>query len=271
MSVIPAPRPPQAQEDGMVSQPAQENKAAGELPGLEPTLKNIQPIPIKKTLVIVNHFILNTTEFINKFVSLCEQKLCKVSKKIQRLEIVLQLLEGRLQSIEWLNEGGNLITEAPAVPLDANARAVSTVMPPSAANPAAPPPPPGATPSGAPAAPPLKEHPLYRKYITLVMRGVPKAVLAMKMESEGLDPSVFDFHPNEPNPSSPYIILLDIESEGLDPSVLDLDPNEPTPAHLLVAMPPENAPNTQALVVAGDESEGEKSEESDRSEGMDDD
>ncbi len=46
---------------------------------MEPELSNIQPISIKKTLLIVNHFILNTTNFINKFAIVCEQKLGQVN------------------------------------------------------------------------------------------------------------------------------------------------------------------------------------------------
>eukprot|EP00457_Paulinella_chromatophora_P014529 gb/GEZN01014965.1/.p1 GENE.gb/GEZN01014965.1/~~gb/GEZN01014965.1/.p1 ORF type:complete len:238 (-),score=44.50 gb/GEZN01014965.1/:150-863(-) len=218
-------------------------KKDGELVGLEPTLKNIQPIPIKKTLVIVNHFILNTTEFINKFVSLCEQKLCKVSKKIQRMEIVLQLLEGRLQSIEWLSTGAGSVVAVPANASQRNEVPAPGMLPPGG--------PPVAESSLTQHVPSLKEHPVYRKYIMLVMRGVPKQVISIKMQSE-----------------------------GLDPAVLDMDPDQPTPPHL-ATLPPDAVQSqtlTTALVVAeegagpsGAAAAGEDSEDSEASEGMDDD
>jgi WASH complex subunit CCDC53 len=65
-------------------------------------------ISYKETLDIVNKFAINTIEFLNNFSSTCEEKLNKVETDIQRLEIALNLLEGKLNSIESLNPSSNV-------------------------------------------------------------------------------------------------------------------------------------------------------------------
>lgn len=42
-------------------------------------LSNIGAIPTRKTLMLVNNFISNTVDFMNKFAVLCERKLSKIS------------------------------------------------------------------------------------------------------------------------------------------------------------------------------------------------
>lgn len=62
------------------------------------------PIPIKKTLVIVNDFIISTTKFLNHFSTLAEEKLLKVSHDIERIETSLILLESRLSRIPGMED-----------------------------------------------------------------------------------------------------------------------------------------------------------------------
>jgi hypothetical protein len=50
-------------------------------------------IPYRSTLSHVNNFIINTTQFLNRFSYLCEEKLRKVSRDVQRLDIMLRILE----------------------------------------------------------------------------------------------------------------------------------------------------------------------------------
>ena len=74
------------------------------IPEANPELKmnTLQPVPIKKTLLIVNTFVVNTAAFLNKFVSNCENKLHKIHTDIQRMETSLKILETKLASIDWL-------------------------------------------------------------------------------------------------------------------------------------------------------------------------
>lgn len=79
----------------------------------------------------------------------CEQKLGKISLNVQRVEILLRILEGKLDSIDWLPKS-NKSAEKAATPAPAAsgvpAPPASGVPPP----PAGVPPPPG---SGVPATP----------------------------------------------------------------------------------------------------------------------
>lgn len=53
----------------------------------------VDPIPYRKTVAYVNNFVINTTQFLNRFSYLCEKKLNDVASGIQRLEVTMQLLE----------------------------------------------------------------------------------------------------------------------------------------------------------------------------------
>jgi hypothetical protein len=70
------------------------------------------PVPVKKTLMVVNQFVVNTVNFLNKFSAVCESKLAKVNQDLSRLETVLALLETKLNSIPWLeaNVGYQLLS-----------------------------------------------------------------------------------------------------------------------------------------------------------------
>lgn len=42
-------------------------------------LSKVKPVPLPKTLLLVNNFVLNTTRFLNHFSTACEDKLLGVS------------------------------------------------------------------------------------------------------------------------------------------------------------------------------------------------
>ena len=186
----------------------------------QPNLQNIDPIPSRKILMVVNHFVISTTGFINKFLSHCEQKLRKVTIDIQRLEILLRILEGKIDSIDWLEkDAGGPPPSSQSNPADASAPDAGGggVPPPPPAGGAGgvPPPPPGAGAPGAPpapagaeakaapapaadAGPSLKDHPKTVKFFRMLNFGVPKAVIAQAMRREGLSESLLDLDPNAP-------------------------------------------------------------------------
>lgn len=62
----------------------------------------VPSVPHKITLSFINNFVVNTTHFLNKFGTTCEKKLKEVDSKIRGLEITLNLLEAKLNSIEGL-------------------------------------------------------------------------------------------------------------------------------------------------------------------------
>lgn len=67
-------------------------------------MDTLEPVPVKKTLLIINTFIVNSAAFLNKFVSTCDSKLHRINSNIEKMEITLQILEGKLSSIDWLRE-----------------------------------------------------------------------------------------------------------------------------------------------------------------------
>ncbi|KAG2381782.1 hypothetical protein C9374_006166 [Naegleria lovaniensis] len=71
-------------------------------PFLTPPL--LIPIDYYKTLDFVNNFAIQMVQTMNSFAYSCESKLSKVSSQIQHVEIVLSLLEKKLQSIDGMKE-----------------------------------------------------------------------------------------------------------------------------------------------------------------------
>ncbi len=167
----------------------------------EPPLTGIQAIPLKKTMLLVNHFIVNTTEFLNKTCSTAEEKLSRISRQTQKLEILMALLEAKLESIQWLGGAAkppqNSSSEQPAadggVPAPPPMSSDSTL--------GAPPPAPEPSPAAAPGNfIPLKEDSRYAKFFKLLTMKVPKDQLKMNMKAAGLDPSILDLDPDGPAP-----------------------------------------------------------------------
>jgi hypothetical protein len=60
---------------------------------------------------------------------------------------------------------------------------------------------------------PLKDHPTYQKYFTMLKVGLPPPVVKHKMQSENVDPAVLDMDPNQPLPEAPAP-ALDEEAEA---------------------------------------------------------
>ncbi|KAL3672845.1 hypothetical protein V7S43_002133 [Phytophthora oleae] len=60
---------------------------------------------------------------------------------------------------------------------------------------------------------PLKDHPTYQKYFTMLKVGLPAPVVKHKMQSENVDPAILDMDPNKPLPEAP-VPALDEEAEA---------------------------------------------------------
>eukprot|EP00040_Diaphanoeca_grandis_P014151 m.71610 g.71610 ORF g.71610 m.71610 type:complete len:345 (-) comp24370_c0_seq1:281-1315(-) len=65
---------------------------------------NVKPIKHKRTVTFLNHFIAHTASFLNRFSTVCEEKLETIAFRLQRLEITVTILEEKLASIPSLNE-----------------------------------------------------------------------------------------------------------------------------------------------------------------------
>lgn len=82
--VVAEPKPPATAEDEV------------ELPV---DLTQIPMIPMSKSLLLITNFVANTTRFMNHFAHECEERITTVSTNLTRVEILLAILEAKLNSI----------------------------------------------------------------------------------------------------------------------------------------------------------------------------
>lgn len=178
---------------------------------MEPLIDyNAMPaIPYRKTINHVNQFVITSTQFLNRFSCLCEQKLANLSRHIQRLEVTLNILEAKLNSIPGLENVtaadlpalqqamGQMQQGAIAAPEAgggaggaAGASGAAGAPPPPPVGAPPPPPPPEAPP--APAAMAWKDDPRYKSFFKLLSYGAPAQQIKMKMAAAGLNPDVLD-------------------------------------------------------------------------------
>ncbi|XP_020904444.1 WASH complex subunit 3 [Exaiptasia diaphana] len=163
----------------------------------------VGPLNHKRTLAFLNHFITHTVRFLNRFSCVCEEKLSDLSGRIQRVEIMMSILEAKLSSIPGLDD-----VTVPSASSQSAAPTVSTPTPQAA--------PPTTTASventgpSAPQAPEpeqepevptmtVSKDPRYAKFFQMMKVGVPPGALRAKMIAEGLDPDLLD-NPDAPAP-----------------------------------------------------------------------
>jgi WASH complex subunit CCDC53 len=160
-------------------------------PNVDPTgqlqdLRHSKPIPIKKTLVIVNNYIVNTTRFLNRFSEIVDEKLIKVSTSLARLETTLSVLESKLGSVPGLDA-----TEPPPIPEPVTT--TTTTAPAAGGEAVAPAAAPAAAPAPEPAGTKVKDHPEYARYFKLLKLGMPIEQIKLKLSSEtDLDPNMLE-------------------------------------------------------------------------------
>jgi len=66
-------------------------------------LSQLPSIPAAKSLLLVNNFVANSTRFLNHFANECEERISRVSANVTRVEILLAILEAKLNSIPDLD------------------------------------------------------------------------------------------------------------------------------------------------------------------------
>lgn len=184
----------------------------------------VDPVPPKRSLACINHFIMHTVSFLNRFSCACEEKLEDLTVRIQRLETTMNLLESKLTSIPGLND----VTVAKSTQSQIQSNAVAApqneltqdgmTSPPSninsnanvngVAQPVSDPSTVGKDDSDAQGTTSAVNDPRYAKFFTLLKHGVPKEALAPKMRLEGLDPAILD------NPSAPVASSASVPSKS---------------------------------------------------------
>jgi hypothetical protein len=170
-----------------------------------------KPASIYPTIALLNNFLVNSHQFLNAFSENVEKKISSVSTKITQLEILLSIVEAKLNSIPDTGDASSTPAQDEHKTND-----ISSSL--SKPNTSIPPPPPlpsnptrdtgneeaqmesdasnvvasapsSALPEGKVEA---SNHPSYIPFLKMLKVGVPGPVVANKLQSVGLDPSVVD-------------------------------------------------------------------------------
>ncbi|KAA8580300.1 hypothetical protein FQN60_005835 [Etheostoma spectabile] len=148
-------------------------------------LTKVPAIQQRRVVAYLNQFVVHTVRFLNRFSTVCEEKLANISLRIQQIETTLCILEAKRDSVS-----GNLLRPMdPLLP-------VRTKQPTQAA------PEPATTPKAEAAAEDVMtvaKDPRYARYLKMVQVGVPVMAIKNKMVLEGLDPNLLDT-PDAPVP-----------------------------------------------------------------------
>uniref|UniRef100_A0A1B6H0H8 WASH complex subunit 3 n=1 Tax=Cuerna arida TaxID=1464854 RepID=A0A1B6H0H8_9HEMI len=156
-------------------------------------LTQVPPIHQKRLLTFVNHFIITTVSFLNKFAQTCESKLLLCDQKMQKLEAELCILEAKLNSIPGLESvGAQQDASAVVAPTVEGSELPTAVLSTSI---------PGTTDEqvvenqsaeSESATPPAAKDPELARFFKMVQFGVPVPAVKLKMQQEGFDPELLN-------------------------------------------------------------------------------
>ncbi|CAN9508422.1 unnamed protein product [Ophioblennius macclurei] len=168
-------------------------------------LTKVPAIQQRRTVAYLNQFVVHTVRFLNRFSTVCEEKLSNISLRIQQIETTLCILEAKLSSIPGLED-----VTIDGVGQQQQQQQQQSNGPTSAGQnqadgPAAGPPPPPEPVQRPPEAartekpePPAEnvmtvaKDPRYARYLKMVQVGVPVMAIRNKMAMDGLDPNLLD-------------------------------------------------------------------------------
>ncbi|XP_044533787.1 WASH complex subunit 3 [Gracilinanus agilis] len=165
-------------------------------------LTKVPAIQQKRTVAFLNQFVVHTVQFLNRFSTVCEEKLSALSLRIQQIETTLNILDAKLSSIPGLEDVKfeistatvNSVTNGP----EATPGQQSSLSPQSEQN--------NTQDTGPQKCEAAAEHiltvakdPRYARYLKMVQVGVPVMAIRNKMISEGLDPDLLE-KPDAPVP-----------------------------------------------------------------------
>lgn len=155
------------------------------IPIIEPTIDctKVPPINQKRTISFINHFIVHTVTFLNKFTLSCEERLLQFEYKLQRIEASLEILESWLSSIPNLEQNQN--TKSSTENNDNKEENVSKINEPDNIK--------QDVPKDIQTEKQLiNKDSRYDKYLKMIHFGVPKEAVKLKMEQEGLNSSILE-------------------------------------------------------------------------------
>ncbi|KAI8422858.1 hypothetical protein MSG28_006600 [Choristoneura fumiferana] len=146
----------------------------------------------KRTLAFVNHFVVTTVQFLNKFTKDCEEKLMHFERKLEKVNASMVLLESKLSSIPEVNipqsespkETSN--TDNQEIKVEVKQDVQETNHDETETN--------DEKDTSNDPSPVDKEtiSPEYVKFVKMVQVGVPLQAVKLKMMLEGLDSNMLD-------------------------------------------------------------------------------
>lgn len=155
-------------------------------------LSEAPPINQKRLVTFVNHFLINIVDFLNKFSKHCTYKLLTFDQKINKIEAELCLLESKLNSIPEVADKKDVNVDLPKPEeFDSPPQNIEEKVP-EAINEM-----PSESSENKTIEPDTEkkqdpENPELIKYRKMVQVGVPVDAVKIKMQIEGLDPTLLD-------------------------------------------------------------------------------
>lgn len=140
-------------------------------------LQTVESIHKKRLLAFINHFVINTSLFLNKLSKSCEQRFMQLDNKIQKLEASIVILESKLNSVPGLDveKTEEVVAVTELTPVKVEEMEDKTFE--------------GEVPTETEVAQPVLD-PAYMKYVKMLQFGVPEPAVRLKMTQEGVDPSL---------------------------------------------------------------------------------
>uniref|UniRef100_A0A1Q3FK30 Putative coiled-coil domain-containing protein 53 n=1 Tax=Culex tarsalis TaxID=7177 RepID=A0A1Q3FK30_CULTA len=139
----------------------------------------LPPTNQKRMVAFINHFVLSTVHFLNRFALDCENKFIQYEHKMQSLEASLLIIEAKLASIDAL-KGSAAAATTPSVQPSKNTEeevaATDEVAEVSVEEETA----------------GQEKDPRYERYFKMIQVGVPVPAVKNKIRTEGLDPNYID-------------------------------------------------------------------------------
>ncbi|KAL4701751.1 hypothetical protein H8959_015755 [Pygathrix nigripes] len=160
--------------------------------GVPPELikETVPAIQQKRTVAFLNQFVVHTVQFLNRFSTVCEEKLADLSLRIQQIETTLNILDAKLSSIPGLDDVTVEVSPLNVTSVTNGAHPEATFKQPQQSS---------TQDSGLQESEVSAENiltvakdPRYARYLKMVQVGVPVMAIRNKMISEGLDPDLLE-------------------------------------------------------------------------------
>uniref|UniRef100_UPI003AACC673 WASH complex subunit 3 isoform X3 n=1 Tax=Centroberyx gerrardi TaxID=166262 RepID=UPI003AACC673 len=168
-------------------------------------LTKVPAIQQRRVVAYLNQFVVHTVRFLNRFSTVCEEKLANISLRIQQIETTLSILEAKLSSIPGLEdvtvEGVSQRQTAEANGPTASQSQTDEAAPEQKAE------------AAAENVMTVAKDPRYARYLKMVQVGVPVMAIKNKMVMEGLNPNLLDT-PDAPVPDGAKSRSEDQDGDG---------------------------------------------------------